>query len=175
MDGSDISWDMIKSTLRSVAGTCVFAMQDALALGAEARMNVPGVDKGNWSWRMDRMPGPALAQRIRQQLLVTNRLPKAPVPIRPLGNTAELDNFTRKIHKDPSKDKIVYFHAPWCRFCQEFTPKLEAVAEEMGARAGLAFYEMDIDRNTKESLFPVEGVPALYMLPAGRLTPIRYG
>ena len=40
-------------------------MQDYLALGSEARINVPGVAEGNWQWRM--LPGKttkALAQRI---------------------------------------------------------------------------------------------------------------
>ena len=31
----------------------MLALQDVLMLGDEARMNVPGVAEGNWSWRAD--------------------------------------------------------------------------------------------------------------------------
>ena len=35
-------------------------MQDCLGLGAEARMNTPGVCGGNWQWRM--LKGKATAE-----------------------------------------------------------------------------------------------------------------
>ena len=34
--------------------TCIIPMQDYLLLGSEARVNVPGVAKGNWRWQMDK-------------------------------------------------------------------------------------------------------------------------
>jgi 4-alpha-glucanotransferase len=36
----------------SVADTAIVPMQDALNLGMDSRMNVPGIARGNWSWRM---------------------------------------------------------------------------------------------------------------------------
>ncbi|MDR1360268.1 MAG: 4-alpha-glucanotransferase [Deltaproteobacteria bacterium] len=36
----------------SVADAAVVPMQDALNLGLESRMNMPGITGGNWSWRM---------------------------------------------------------------------------------------------------------------------------
>ena len=39
-----------------VAGLAVAPMQDILALGNEARMNVPGVAEGNWLWRLRELP-----------------------------------------------------------------------------------------------------------------------
>lgn len=50
-DGSDISWDMIRLALGSVADMCIIPLQDVLRLGADARMNLPGMVGGNWSWR----------------------------------------------------------------------------------------------------------------------------
>jgi len=47
----DAVWAMIRAAERSVADTCILPMQDVLFLGSEARMNTPGVSKGNWSWR----------------------------------------------------------------------------------------------------------------------------
>ena len=50
-DGSDISWDLIRVALASVADTAIIPMQDILRLGNDARMNIPGQPFGNWSWR----------------------------------------------------------------------------------------------------------------------------
>jgi 4-alpha-glucanotransferase len=50
-DGSQIHWDLIALACRSRANTAVFPLQDLLGLGTEARMNVPGVEGGNWRWR----------------------------------------------------------------------------------------------------------------------------
>ena len=51
--GNDVPWDLIRAAYRSTAGICVVPAQDVLALGSEARMNVPGIATGNWRWRMN--------------------------------------------------------------------------------------------------------------------------
>jgi 4-alpha-glucanotransferase len=52
-DGSDIAWDMIRLAWASVANTAMTTAQDLLALGHEARMNLPGtVGPPNWGWRL---------------------------------------------------------------------------------------------------------------------------
>ena len=59
-------WGVIRTAFASVSDLCVVQMQDYLNLGAEARMNFPGVASGNWTWRM--AAGSAtesLAKRIR--------------------------------------------------------------------------------------------------------------
>ncbi len=52
VDGDDVVWDLIRSAMQSVAHTAVVPMQDILALGNNARMNVPGKEAGNWNWRV---------------------------------------------------------------------------------------------------------------------------
>ncbi len=47
----DISWDLIRLALSSVADIAVFPFQDVLRLDSGARMNVPGLPEGNWAWR----------------------------------------------------------------------------------------------------------------------------
>jgi 4-alpha-glucanotransferase len=64
--GHDISWDMIRLALSSVADIAVVPLQDVLGLGSEARMNRPGDPSGNWQWRY--LPGVLnheLATRLR--------------------------------------------------------------------------------------------------------------
>lgn len=47
-----INWKLIRLLWGSVAHAAVVPMQDILGLGSASRMNMPGVGKGNWSWRM---------------------------------------------------------------------------------------------------------------------------
>lgn len=42
----------LRTLWTSVANTVIVPFQDLLGLGAEARMNVPGRARGNWSWRL---------------------------------------------------------------------------------------------------------------------------
>jgi 4-alpha-glucanotransferase len=51
-DGREISWDMIRLALASVARLAIFPVQDVLGLGSESRMNRPGTETGNWVWRL---------------------------------------------------------------------------------------------------------------------------
>ena len=44
--------DFIRLLMASHAETTIIPVQDLLGLGSEARMNVPGVEKGNWTWRL---------------------------------------------------------------------------------------------------------------------------
>jgi 4-alpha-glucanotransferase len=47
----DIAWDLIRLAWGSVADYALAPLQDVLSLGSEARMNLPGREAGNWSWR----------------------------------------------------------------------------------------------------------------------------
>ncbi|HEY7746368.1 MAG TPA: 4-alpha-glucanotransferase, partial [Desulfuromonadales bacterium] len=47
----DISWDLIRLAMVSVADLCIFPLQDVLGLGREARLNTPGSPNDNWAWR----------------------------------------------------------------------------------------------------------------------------
>lgn len=50
-DGNSIHWDFIRTCLSSIATYAIFPMQDVLGLGADGRMNTPGVAENNWNWR----------------------------------------------------------------------------------------------------------------------------
>jgi 4-alpha-glucanotransferase len=60
-DGTDIARDFIREASTSVARLAVVPLQDVLGLGSEARMNTPGVARGNWAWRA--LPGALTAER----------------------------------------------------------------------------------------------------------------
>lgn len=60
-----MNWRLIRAYSMSVAQVAMLPMQDVLGLGAEARMNRPGVAEGNWCWRMK--PG-AFGQEEQEKL-----------------------------------------------------------------------------------------------------------
>lgn len=50
----NVSWALIRLAMATVADMVITPMQDILSEGANARMNMPSVMKGNWSWRFRR-------------------------------------------------------------------------------------------------------------------------
>jgi 4-alpha-glucanotransferase len=70
---------MIATVLHSPAVLAVLTLQDVLHLGSEARMNTPGTDNGNWTWRFewDAMPSD-LAPRLLEKLQKARRCERSP-------------------------------------------------------------------------------------------------
>ncbi len=70
---------MMATVLGSRAALAILPMQDVLGLGSEARMNTPGTDTGNWSWRFEWEALPAdLAPRLLEHLQKTQRCETQP-------------------------------------------------------------------------------------------------
>ena len=67
---------ILRGGMESVAALFVAQMQDWLELGADARINTPGVPSGNWRWRM--LPGQASAQLAAQIAAMTELFGRAP-------------------------------------------------------------------------------------------------
>ena len=68
-------WALVRLALSSTARLVVVPAQDLLGLGAEARMNTPGTDEGNWAWRAE--PGSFtddVAGGLRTMVADANRL-----------------------------------------------------------------------------------------------------
>ncbi len=75
VDAETIAWRLVETAFASVAHTAIVPVQDLLGLGNEARMNLPGVTDGNWSWRL--APGAldaGLAARLRELAATYDRL-----------------------------------------------------------------------------------------------------
>jgi 4-alpha-glucanotransferase len=51
LDPDDPVWSLIALAWSSRAALAIAPLQDVLGLGNEARMNLPGTELGNWSWR----------------------------------------------------------------------------------------------------------------------------
>ena len=80
--GEELAWDFIRLAMASVADTCIISMHDFLALGSEARINVPSTLGGNWVWRMDKDAfTPALIRKIRFMTLLYSRCERDKKPV----------------------------------------------------------------------------------------------
>jgi len=70
----DIAAALIRAAYTSVAETAIVPIQDILGLGSGGRMNRPGAENGNWTWRL---PAGALtredAARLRKLATLTGR------------------------------------------------------------------------------------------------------
>jgi 4-alpha-glucanotransferase len=51
-DASQVSWDFIRICFGTIAKYAIVPVQDLLCQGSEYRMNIPGVAKGNWGYRV---------------------------------------------------------------------------------------------------------------------------
>ncbi len=58
----DPAWELMRLAWSSVADLAIAPLQDVLALGTEARMNLPGRPAGNWGWRFT-------ANQLHQEIL----------------------------------------------------------------------------------------------------------
>lgn len=63
--------DCIRALFMSVSDTVIIPMQDWLSLGSEARMNVPSIAFGNWTWRLH---GDELTDRLACEIADMTRL-----------------------------------------------------------------------------------------------------
>ncbi|WP_461211002.1 4-alpha-glucanotransferase [Desulfocurvus sp. DL9XJH121] len=71
----DAAWTLMRLALVSCSRLAVIPMQDVLGLGGEARMNVPSLAKGNWSWQCGPEDlRPALADRLRRLCALYGRV-----------------------------------------------------------------------------------------------------
>jgi 4-alpha-glucanotransferase len=60
-----------RAALGSVGELAIIPLQDLLGLGAEARINTPGTDQGNWLWRV---PPAALSADLARHCADLNRV-----------------------------------------------------------------------------------------------------
>ncbi len=77
VSADDAPWEFIRLAMSSVADTCIVPLQDALNLGAHARMNTPATTSGNWEWRvMPRALTKELAKRLAAMARTYGRIPR---------------------------------------------------------------------------------------------------
>ena len=74
-------WGMIRGGQSSVADLFIAQMQDYLGLGADSRMNTPGLLGGNWQWRlMPEQLDAMLAKRMAEIAWIYGRSPSEQKP-----------------------------------------------------------------------------------------------
>ena len=72
--GEPVYFQIIDLLYKSEAAVAIVPVQDALGLGGDARMNVPGEAEGNWDWRVIESQLTAdVAQTLRQKVEASGR------------------------------------------------------------------------------------------------------
>jgi 4-alpha-glucanotransferase len=75
VDGADPAGVFVRAAYSSVADRAIVPLQDVLALGSAARLNVPGRAHDNWTWRAPKDAfRPEVAARLRHLAELTGRL-----------------------------------------------------------------------------------------------------
>ena len=72
--GPEPWWSLIGLAFSSPARVAMIQAQDVAGAGGEARMNVPGTKGQSWAWRLERLPGADLAQRLRSASAQAGRI-----------------------------------------------------------------------------------------------------
>ncbi len=67
----ELTWELIRLAVSSVADTAIIPMQDYLELGNEARINTPSSLGTNWKWRMDKH---ALTDELAEKIYELTKL-----------------------------------------------------------------------------------------------------
>jgi 4-alpha-glucanotransferase len=67
-------WSLIRLAFASPARVAMVQAQDVVGLGSEARMNLPGTKGASWAWRLERLPGADLAERLRDASAQAGRI-----------------------------------------------------------------------------------------------------
>jgi 4-alpha-glucanotransferase len=92
-----VVWAIIREALASQADIAIIPAQDLLELGSEARMNLPGIAKGSWHWRLKEG---ALTNEITQRLRsMTFKCGRLAGNVRPFAPRRQSDDLRPRIAK----------------------------------------------------------------------------
>ena len=70
----NMTWKCIEKVISANSKLSIIPMQDFLGLDSENRMNIPGVPKGNWEWRVVKNAlNDDLSEKINQMTKKYNR------------------------------------------------------------------------------------------------------
>jgi len=75
VDEDEPHWALIGLTLQSKAAAAIVQAQDVLGLGDDGRMNMPGVEGGNWGWQLE--PGQLTAEHAARLRTLTEAAGRA--------------------------------------------------------------------------------------------------
>jgi len=84
--------------------------------------------------------------------------------------------FDREVLSEKEKDVLIFIYAPWCGHCKALFPIYEHLAEHVEtSQAPLVIAKMDGTENESPTEdFEWTGFPAIFFVPAGSGTPVKF-
>jgi len=104
---------------------------------------------------------PDIVDFINKKTGLTVRMKSAPSAVVALDE-ASFD----KIVKDPTKDVLVEFYAPWCGHCKQLAPKYDEVGKTFDGEDSVVIAKLDADAHRQAAQpYYVKGYPTIKFFP----------
>lgn len=75
----------------------------------------------------------------------------------------ELANWAELVDGTADRDMLLYFFAPWCGHCRDFSPTFDELGNSLGRMTSIVLAKMDVSSEKPPVPYDVRSLPAIYL------------